>query len=80
MCFPEFAEEGVDLVFDKMMEMNQLENNLFTFLYYPDEKRADIQFGLINDTVHEGNMIWLPVSKHEHWTVLLKDLIINGER
>jgi len=42
LCFPEFAEPGVELVFDTIMEMDVLDQNLFSFLYYPDELRADI--------------------------------------
>jgi hypothetical protein len=69
----------VDLVFDNIMSLNILEHNLFSFLYYPDEQRADIQFGYLNTSMYTGDMIWLPVIKHEHWTVKLKDIIIEGK-
>ena len=38
LCFPEFAEKGVELVFDTMMNLNVMEANLFSFVYYPDEE------------------------------------------
>ena len=41
LSFPEMAEPGIELMFDQMMNQNVLDSNLFSFVYYPDETRAD---------------------------------------
>ena len=69
LSFPEIASEGVELVFDNMIKRNILEKNLFSFIFYPDGQRSDVQFGAINETAYTGDIVWHKVTKRAHWTI-----------
>ena len=79
MSFPEMAEPGIELMFDQMISQGVLDQNIFTFVYYPDELWADIQFGSLNETIYTGDIKWHDVIVRAHWTVNMVDALVGDE-
>jgi hypothetical protein len=85
LSFPELSPNGEDLLFDHMMRIGTLSENLFTTYIYPDREHADLYFGAILDKYYcpdsencEDLITWAPVQRREHWNIQVTDVLVDG--
>jgi hypothetical protein len=88
LAYPEFAEPGVEPLFDAMMAEGILGHDVFAFhmSMNPDDEESEVMFGdwnvdKIDPTYNDGTgeLDWHPVEHFLFWSIALDDILIDGD-
>lgn len=76
--FPSMSAYNFTPVFDHLMEMEVLKNNIFSFWFSLDAYTpSELLMGYINAQKFEGEIEYFPVVDKQFWTIKLEDLKVK---
>ncbi|KAG9350356.1 hypothetical protein JZ751_026711, partial [Albula glossodonta] len=80
LAFPSISASGATPVFDNMMNMNLVSQDLFSFyLTSKSESGSVVTFGGIDHSYYTGSITWIPLSSETYWQISMDSVTINGQ-
>ncbi|XP_050450399.1 uncharacterized protein LOC126850953 [Cataglyphis hispanica] len=82
MGYPEIAVDGVEPVFNKMIDQKLVAEPVFSFYLNRDpkaEKGGELILGGVDSTYYTGELTYVPISKKGYWQFTMDGVNVNGE-
>jgi cathepsin D len=84
LAFKQIAVDGVTPVFDNIMAMGVLEQNIFSFYlstqnaWNPEEGTSVLTLGAAPSEYYTGPIIYAPLASESYWLITMTDVKIDG--
>ncbi|KAK1169242.1 nothepsin [Acipenser oxyrinchus oxyrinchus] len=81
MGYPSLSEGGATLVFDKLMEQQQVEKPVFSFYLSKGRDKecgGEMLLGGVDDSLYTGSINWVPVTEKGYWQIKLDNVKVQG--
>jgi len=81
LAFPQISVDGVLPPFDRLMEQQSLEQNVFSFYLSSESGSAGgvVTVGGTDSRFHHHDFRWLKVQSPMYWQVSMEDIVVNGK-
>ncbi|XP_040197509.1 cathepsin E-like [Rana temporaria] len=80
--YPALAAGNAKPVFDRMMELQQVDKSIFSFHLNKDDDfqyGGELILGGIDDTLYKGPIHWINITKKGYWQIKLENIKVNGK-
>lgn len=78
--YPSIASGGQAPVFDSLMELGLVEQDLFSVYLTRGKTGSVVTFGGIDESYYSGSINWIPVTQQGYWQISLDSILVNGQK
>ncbi|KAL1020847.1 hypothetical protein UPYG_G00005510 [Umbra pygmaea] len=79
LAFPDISSSSATPVFDNMMTMGLVNQDLFAIYLSGTSGNSVVSFGVIESNFYTGQIHWTPLSSESYWQIKMTSVTIQGK-